>query len=160
MLSLLPIYTISNNLLLKILIRNNVSKSDTNKILNFVEKQRDKVNIILKNNSIEEIITEIKKEEFYSFTPSLELSELFYEKRLSYTYEEYLEHFKETLEYESNNNYSVILNNKMAFRNIQITIHIDKWVMISKNDNPTIHFVIEHPKLCKAIENFIAPVIE
>jgi hypothetical protein len=80
---------------------------------------------------------------------------------VSYTYDEYLEHFKETQKYETiNKNYSLTLNKNMAFRNIQITIHLNNWVMISKNNNPTIHFIIEHPKLCKAIENFIVPVIE
>lgn len=32
--------------------------------------------------------------------------------------------------------------------------------MISKNTVPTIHFVIHHPKLRSAIENFIPPLVE
>lgn len=159
--SSLPIYTISENLLLKILIRNSIPQKDTDKILSFVKSKKEKVKTILINNPMLEVIIKINKEEFNNFPVSLELSELFYDKKVSYTYDEYLEHFKETQKYETiNKNYSLTLNKNMAFRNIQITIHLNNWVMISKNNNPTIHFIIEHPKLCKAIENFIVPVIE
>lgn len=159
--SSLPIYTIKNNLLLKILSRNNISKKDTELIIKFVEKQKEKVDTILENNSIEEIITKTSKNEFEQFPISLDLSELFYNKKILYTYEEYLEHYKQTRNYELKvKNYRIITNNKMAFRNIKIRINLNKWVMISKNDNPTIHFIIENPKLCKAIENFVVPIIE
>lgn len=159
--SSLPIHTISDDLLLKILIRNNISKKDTNKILEFVKKQREKTNNILINNPIQEIINKISKDEFNSSCVYLELSELFYNKKVTYNYDEYLEHFKQIKKFEINNkNYSIELNKKIAFKNIKISIHHNNWVMISKVDNPTIHFVIEHPKLCKAIENFVAPIVE
>ena len=32
--------------------------------------------------------------------------------------------------------------------------------MISKDNSPAIHFVVYHPKLRNAIENFIPPIIE
>lgn len=35
-----------------------------------------------------------------------------------------------------------------------ITFLKNNYVIISKSSNPTIHFVIEHPKLVEAIENF------
>ena len=55
-----------------------------------------------------------------------------------------------------------ITNNELlkTFKNIIFTSCKDKWVMISKKTNPEIHFVIYHPKLRDAIENFIVPVIE
>ena len=34
------------------------------------------------------------------------------------------------------------------------TIINNKYVIISKNANPVIHFVIKHPKLVEAIDNF------
>ena len=74
---------------------------------------------------------------------------------------EYLEHLDATKKYmNSHNNYKVLYNKTNTFRNINITIHSGKWVMISKNTHPTIHFVIHHPKLRDAIENFIVPVVE
>ena len=41
-----------------------------------------------------------------------------------------------------------------TFKNITITFIKNHYVIISKSSNPTIHFVIEHPKLVEAIENF------
>lgn len=41
-----------------------------------------------------------------------------------------------------------------TFKNITITILKNNHVIISKNSNPTIHFVIRHPKLVAAIESF------
>ena len=79
----------------------------------------------------------------------------------NYTYEEYLEHLSDTKKYMKNSkNYKILFSKTNTFRNINITIHSNKWVMVSKNMHPAIHFVIYHPKLRDAIENFIAPVIE
>ena len=159
--SSLPIYTIKDNLLKKILKQNDISKEDINLIQNFVNEEKEKIKIILKTDLIEEITTKINKEEFDKFPISLELSKLFYNKKIVYTYEDYLEHFNATKEFDSNNkNYSLKLTKNMAFRNIQISINKEKWVMISKTANPTIHFLIEQPTLCKAIENFAVPIVE
>ena len=46
------------------------------------------------------------------------------------------------------------MNNIFYNKNITITILTDKYVIVSKNTDPTIHFVIRHPKLCKAIASF------
>ena len=43
------------------------------------------------------------------------------------------------------------------FRNIQIRILEGKWVVISKNKAPAIHFVIHNPQLRSAIENMVIP---
>lgn len=49
---------------------------------------------------------------------------------------------------------------KKTFKNIEFISCKNKWVMIKKKKNPEINFVIYHPKLRNAIENFIAPVNE
>ena len=46
-----------------------------------------------------------------------------------------------------------------TFKNITISSLKDNYVIISKSSNPTIHFVIEHPKLIEAIENF-SPIVK
>ena len=95
------------------------------------------------------------------YPPFLSLSDTFYTNDICYNYEEYLEHLTDTQKYmSSHGNYKILNNKTNTFRNINITIHSGKWVMISKNTHPAIHFVIHHPKLRDAIENFIAPVVE
>ena len=160
-LSSLPIHTISDELLLKILKRNKVNDENIKVILDSVKKQRQIIQKILENNILEDEIVELSEDEFVNYPPILSLSDSFYANDIYYNYEEYFEHLTDTKKYMSNhNNYKILENTFNAFRNINITIHSGKWVMISKNTHPAIHFVIQHPKLRDAIENFIAPVIE
>ena len=56
--------------------------------------------------------------------------------------------------------YTMIENPSSAFRNIQIYILEGKWVLVSKSKTPAIHFLIQHPKMQKAFENMIIPIIE
>ena len=127
----------------------------------YLEKQRQTIQKILKDNILEDEIPKLSKEDFENYPPFLSLSDTFYTNDICYNYEEYLEHLTDTKKYMSNhNNYKILENKINTFRNINITIHSGKWVMISKNTHPTIHFVIHHPKLRDAIENFIPPVVE
>ena len=160
-LSSLPIHTISDKLLLKILKRNKVNDENIKAIQDSVEKQRDMIQKILKNNILEDEIVQLSEDEFVNYPPFLSLSDSFYVNDICYNYEEYLEHLNDTKKYmSSHDNYKILKNKTNTFRNINITIHSGKWVMISKNTHPAIHFVIHHPKLRDAIENFIAPVVE
>ena len=160
-LSSLPIHTISDELLLKILKRNKVNDENIKVILASVERQRQTIQKIIENNILEDEIAPLSEEEFVDYPPVLSLSDSFYTNDICYNYEEYLEHLTDTKKYMSNhNNYKILENKTNTFRNINITIHPGKWVMISKNTHPAIHFVIHHPKLRDAIENFIAPVVE
>ena len=160
-LSSLPIHTISDDLLLKILKRNNISNEDIEKIQRSVKAQREILENIIQNYTFEDEISELSKEDFEKAPLSLFLADSFYDKKIYYTYEEYLEHLNLTKKYEKNNkNYKLSINNNNTFKNIQILICENKWVMISKANSPSIHFVIHHPKLRNAIENFIPPVVE
>ena len=160
-LSSLPIHTISDELLLKILKRNKVNDENIKVILDSVEKQRKTIQKILENNLLEDELVQLSEDEFVNYPPILSLSDSFYANDIYYNYEEYLEHLDDTKKYmSSHNNYKILDNKTNAFRNINIIINSGKWVMISKNTHPTIHFVINHPKLRDAIENFIPPVIE
>ena len=92
---------------------------------------------------------------------ALPLSCMFYEKDICYTYEEYCEHIRQTEEYaKSHSNYEVSFTESNPFRNLQIIMHEGQWAMISKGNAPAIHFIIHHPKLRNAIENFMPPVLE
>ncbi len=160
-LSSLPIHTISDELLLKILKRNKISEEDTKNIISAIKAQKELIENVLQNNIFEDEIHEFSKEDFEKNAPALSLSDSFYEGKIYYTYEEYLEHLKQTKKYEKNvENYKLNTNYNHTFKNIQVLICEKNWVMISKDTSPSIHFVIHHPKLRDAIENFIPPVVE
>lgn len=154
-LSSLPFFTISNNLLTSILKRNNINKNDITKIINYKNNLTLTYNSILNLSTIGDNIHILTKEEFENIKPNLLLSDIFYEKRINYTYEEYLKHLNETIEFsKKNKNYKLNKLETLTFKNITITILNKQLVIISKEENPTIHFVIKHPKLINAIINF------
>lgn len=153
--SSLPLFTISDELLIKILKSNKLSKEEIDKIIKYKNNEFKYMNSILKKNKVFDYIYVIKEDEFISDTPSLSLNNLFIDKTINYTYKEYIEHLKLTNEYAKNNkNYNVLTEKNKTFKNITITILKNNHVIISKNSNPTIHFVIRHPKLVAAIESF------
>lgn len=153
--SSLPLFTISDELLIKILKRNKLTKEEIDKIIKYKNNEFKYMNSILKKNKVFDYIYVIKENEFISDTPSLLLNNLFIDKTINYTYKEYIEHLKLTNEYAKNNkNYNILTEKDKTFKNITITILKNNHVIISKNSNPTIHFVIRHPKLVAAIESF------
>ena len=158
-LSSLPLYTMSNSLLTSILKRNNINKDDINKILNYKNDITLNYNNILSKTSLCDNIPSLTKKDFENNKPSLILSDIFYNKKITYTYDEYLSHLKETEDFsKKNSNYKLNILPSLTFKNITITIVNQKFVIISKDENPTIHFIIRHPKLVNAISNFKAPV--
>ena len=160
-LSALPIHTLSEELLLQILNHNQIEEADKKRILDFAKKQRQLYENILSNRQIIDEIPVISETEFNEQPMLLPLSEIFYEKDIVYTYAEYLEHMEQTITYSQNNsNYTVKQNSRYPFKNIQIRILEGKWVVISKNKTPAIHFVIHNPQLRNALENMVIPVYD
>ena len=150
-LSSLPIFTITDELLKKILKRNKVSKLDIEKIIKYKNNELKYMNNILKKNNVNDYIYIIKQNE----NITLSLENMFYDKKINYTYDEYLEHLKLTKKFEKENiNYHLNYEKEQTFKNITTTITNNKYVIISKIANPAIHFVIKHPKLVEAIDNF------
>ena len=155
LLSSLPLFTISDELLMKILKRNNISKIDTDKIIKYKNDELKHMKNIMKKNIVNDYIYKIKENDFKANEPSLLLDNLFFNKRINYTYKEYIEHLNLTKNYsKEENNYKMNYIYDQTFKNITITTVKNNYVIISKNSNPTIHFIIEHPKLIDAIENF------
>ncbi|MGN0509450.1 MAG: helix-turn-helix domain-containing protein [Ruminococcus sp.] len=160
-LSSLPIYTTEEDYLKRLLDKHSLSETDRQSILSYAEFQRNTAQEILKSNVIEDEIPNLSEEEFRQYPMLLSLSGMFFENDIVYTYDDYLEHLKQTERYaEHNKNYIFKQTSAHTFRNLQIIMHEGKWAMISKGKSPAIHFVIHHPKLRKAIENFIPPVTD
>lgn len=159
-LSSLPLFTISDKLLNKILKRNKFSKTDIDKIIIYKKEELKYMNNILKRNKVNDYIYIIEENEFKNDPPSLSLNNLFIDKKIKYTYNEYIEHLRQTKEWsKQEKNYELNYVNDKTFKNITITFIKNHYVIISKSSNPTIHFVIEHPKLVEAIENF-SPIVK
>ncbi len=157
----LPLHTISEELLLRILKHNNISKDLTNQILLVYKQNIEIVSKITKENIFEDVIADITEESFKDSPMFLSVIDAFIDTKIYYTYEEYLEHLELSKEYaKSNKNYILTTDANLAFKNIQITICENKWAMFSKITHPAIHFHTTHPTLCDCLEKFTPPIID
>ena len=157
----LPCYTISDELLNKILEHNKISKTDKNKIYEWIKNEKNNMSNILSNTTVIDEIKILSENEFKTNPCTLDLSKFYYDKKIKYKYDEYLEHIELIKEFKKNNkNYTYKTNNKNIFNNINIYIIENKQVIISKINNPITNFVIYHPMLITAIQNFAAPINE
>ena len=158
-LSALSLHTLSEDLLDRILCHNQIPQVEQEQIRQYVSRQKELAATILSHSSITEEIPVLTKQEFDQSPMVLPLSGLFYEKDVLYRWEDYTEHWKLALAYQQQNfNYHIVENTAFAFRNVQIYIHEGKWVLVSKNKTPAIHFLIRHPKMRHAFENMVIPI--
>lgn len=157
----LPIYTMTDDLLCSIFAQNYVSKSDAAKVFSYTSAERARVEALLATASLTDEITPIDKAEFERYPLRLFLADLFLEHDIVYTWDTYQKHLALTKQYaKTHGSYSLKISTTPAFRNIQIQICEGKWAVISKNNSPAIHFVVEHKKLRHAIENMVMPLVE
>lgn len=160
-LSALPVYTMDNDLLNSILDRNGIDDRRGRDIKAYVSERKKRVESILETMTIEDEICCLSREEFETRHHALDLSGVFCASDVLYSYDDYSAHLKSTERYaQTHENYSLKYAKRQTFCNLQILIHEGQWAMISKGNAPAIHFVIRHPKLLSALENFIPPVIE
>lgn len=158
-LSALSLHTLSEDLLDRILCHNQIPQVEQEQIRQYISDQKAMANIILSHSSITEEIPVLSREEFEQSPMVLPLSGLFYEKEILYRWEDYTEHLQLVHAYRKHNsNYHIVENTASAFRNVQIYIHEGKWVLVSKNKTPAIHFLIRHPKMRHAFENMVIPI--
>lgn len=157
----LPCYTISDELLNKILDHNNVSKNDRNNIYELIKNEKDNISNILSNTTIVDEIKILSEDEFNANPCFLDLSKYYYDNKIIYNYDEYLEHIELIKKFKKDyKNYNYKINNRNVFNNINIFVIDNKQVIISKVNNPITNFVIYHPMLINAIQNFVAPINE
>ena len=160
-LSSLPLYTMQEEYLREFLARHCVAGEDSQRILNYAALQRQLAGEILKNGTIQDEVPRLSEEEFESYPMTLSLSGLFFEQELRYSYADYLAHLEQTKDFaQAHPTYRLEQTASHTFCNLQIILHEGQWAMISKGKSPAIHFVIHHPKMREAIENFVPPMVE
>lgn len=159
--STLPLYTISEELLERILIRHDIDGRQKQRRRKHVKMQKERIISILASETLEDEVLALTPEEFSKNPPVLDLSGIFCETNLPYSEEEYMMHMSDTKAFARKNpNYILRISTTHAFHNLQILVHEGQWAIISKSKAPAIHFIIHHPKLRNAIENFIPPIVE
>lgn len=159
--SALPIFTLSKKALQSILSRNGTTPAHAQDIEEFRQHYFDMATEYLRNNHLSMVVPNPGRKEFESAPINMALSEMFYEIDVPYTYDEYTEHLHMTMAFAAENpNLTLQLDPSPVFRNITYSVVGDKLVIVSKNQSPTIHFVIHHKKMVQAFQNFIPPLRE
>lgn len=157
----LPVYTMEQSLLQRILTRNGIEEEAQTPVLRWAEAQRHRIEQTLTVCDVTDEVPELSASDFSKAPMPLSLSDIFFEKELFYSYEEYQGHLAQSRRFAQNHpRYSLHMAAGQAFRNIQIRTLAGKWAIVSKNKTPAIHFVIRHPKLVDAICRFSPPVTE
>ena len=158
-LSSLPLYTMDDALLDSIMSRNGLADGERRRLREFAARQRQTMEKLLKSDSVTIEISETDESEYAECPAMISVPEMFCGREMDCTYGEYIEHLRQTKRFaELHENYSVHVSDSQTFRNIQIRILEDRYVVISKNRAPAIHFVIRNRKMVDAIQGF-APVV-
>lgn len=155
------IYTMSEELLIRILKRNKLSNNEVKKLVSYRAQLLSNIKDYLRENEILDYVYKYSKEDFVEDKIEINIAESFINKKITYTYDEYLEHiFLNNKFKNSNENYDFTFTNVKEFKRIQFTIAKGKWVLISKGAHPNICFLVMHPILRDAIENMEIAVKE
>ncbi len=160
-LSMLPVYTLSEELAACILDRNGVPEPEREVLMEHIREERQRMEAVLKHSTVSDTLPEIAADEYSRWPMSLPLADIFYQGEIRLTYEEYAEHLALCDAFaETHPGYTCLRDRSAPFRNIQIVILEGERAVISKNKSPAIHFVIRHPRLVEAIENMVMPITD
>lgn len=160
-LSTLPLHTMRPGTLTAFLDDRQVTAEVRADILGQAAVQRQRVAAILEAGELVDELSVLSQGSFDQHPPALDVSGAFCESDLCYTYPEYLTHLQETEQFAATHpNYRLQRTAAQAFRNLQIFLREGQWAMVSKGKAPAIHFVIRHPRLREAMEQFTPPVVE
>lgn len=157
----LPLYTLDEACLEAILSENQISPAAAAQIRKEVLHERQFMETFLTSAQLSDEVPLLSQTEFQAHPMKLFLADLFLEDEISYSWETYEWHMELTRQFaDAHAGYQLKTASSAPFLNIQIRICEGRFVVISKNSSPAIQFVIHHPKLCRAIETMITPIVE
>lgn len=146
-----PLYTLSPALLKEILDGSGVSDEERTEIEQHYELERDALAVMLSQHRLEDKLSVLSEKEFRQRPQNIPLPHRF--GPIPYTWEQYQTHVADTLATELPGYQATGMT--PAFRNIDIFIVKGSHAVVCKHNAPPIQFVIRHPKLVSALENYV-----
>lgn len=151
-----PAATLDEELLDEMLTSNGVDSVSADSIRSHVAQSRKQLEAQLVHGAVHDKISLWSETDWDSAPPALALSEVFYTYDITYTPKQYARHIELTHAFSASHpGYTVTENIFPTFGNIQVQTRLGKWVLVSKNKSPSIHFVFRHPKIVRAFERLI-----
>ena len=158
--SSLPLFTMTEDLLEKVLGPVSLPPEKKEEIRAFRAASQKAAVSLLRGYTIHLSVPELTEEQFREEPPDLQLTDLFIERNVPYSYSDYLAHLEETRRFAGRfPNMLLETGSEQTFRNISITIIGNKRVIVSKEKSPAIHFVIHHKRMVQAFQNFTPPIV-
>lgn len=157
----LPLGLIPEDLLPAMMERGGLLQEEQEQIRHHVREYRKTLEAFLSEKRIHLTVPDLSREQFEASPLSLDLSELFVETDIPYTYEEYRRHLAAVEEFASHHgNFLLEKEPVQVFHNISYTVIGDRMVIVSKLNSPAVHFVIHHKKMVRAFRGFVPPIID
>ncbi len=156
-----PIFTIPDTVLEHLLSINKVNDADAERIVKYVNNLKEVMHKMTQKTKCHLSYPILSKRDFDSHPLTLELSDLFLEHPIVYSYEDYLAHTTATENYDTAGNHMTFMTDHfLSFRNIRIIVYAGHFVLVSKAKAPAIHFAIHHPNMVSAFENYVSSVTD
>lgn len=156
-----PLSTLTNDLLKEILSANGISNDLYHSIEQARKKELADLNRSLRKGMVYMRIPTLSKAEFNSYTPLIKLASMFQNIEVPYTWETYQKHIQLTKDFaETTPEFDLSFDQRTAFRNITVYLRENQVAIILKHKSPEIAFVITHPKMINALQQFNAPFFE
>ena len=146
-----PLYTLSQDLLEDILHTADVSEEDWQAIQEHCLREQRAMRTMTAHHTLEDKLSVLTEKEFRKRPLQVPLPHRF--GPIPYTWEQYQAHVEATLSMELPNYIPVAM--APAFRNIDIFVVKGSHAVVCKHNPPPIQFVIRHPKLVSALENYV-----
>lgn len=149
-----PLYTMPQTMLWEILQSSGVSAELRERIMERYLLERATFRSLTAEHLLEDKVSILPRELFEARPVMLPLPE--WAGELYYNWEQYQAHIEETLSLRQENYRAV--ESPPAFRNIDICIVKGSHAIVAKRRAPAIRFVIRHPRLVAALENYVVLV--
>ncbi len=153
--STIPIFALSEDLLMSILGRYTLTQKDYELILRYRSHYLHDIKKLSNDITIEIIVPQIEKQPKSAKVLPLFLTDIFIAEDISLTYAEYMRLMAELKDFaDSMGNVKLVYKHSPLFNDLSVCIIKNKLAVISKRSNPAIHFVTDHSDLVNSVYNF------
>ena len=156
-----PLYTMSEELLEEAIAASTLDEAEAQRVRMARAAQLARVESELAHGETVVTISRVDEDNLSAASAHLALGEAFCTHSVPYGAQTYRKHIEQTEAFAAAHpSWHLTWGPDLGFRNIQITVRPDAWVLVSKNTSPAVHFVLRHKKMVEAFERFEMPVVK
>lgn len=156
-----PLYTMSEELLEEAIAASTLDEAEAQRVRMARAAQLARVESELAHGETVVTISRVDEGKLSAASAHLALGEAFCTRSVPYGAQTYRKHIEQTEAFATAHpTWHLAWGPDLGFRNIQITVRPDAWVLVSKNTSPAVHFVLRHKKMVEAFEHFEMPIVK